>query len=101
MVHTSVETTANGRDDDLDSVKTTHSIENRPILVVDSMNSVHMDEGSDCKEYGGTDRLEQIELGAALRQGQIPLHGGKGSHGSHMLTCSDQVVSKNAIPGTR
>ena len=57
-VLTPVESTADGSDDDLECKEAAHSVEDVPVLLVDSMNADDMDDGASRKKDGRTDRLE-------------------------------------------
>ena len=57
-VLTSVEAAADGSDDDLECKETAHSVEDIPVLLVDSMNADDMDDGAGRKKDGRADRLE-------------------------------------------
>ena len=63
---TSEETTANSRNDDLNSKQRAHACENLLVLVINSMNTDNMDHGADSEEDGGADGFEEEELLAPL-----------------------------------
>jgi hypothetical protein len=60
--HTSVECTANGSDDDLETEQSAHAAEDGATLVVDSVDTDNMDGRAGGEEDGGTDRLEEEEF---------------------------------------
>ena len=71
MTLTTVESTANGGNDDLGSEESAHSEEDIPVLLVDGVDSDDMDDGAGGQEDGRADRLEEEETGALLKQGRL------------------------------
>ena len=72
---TSEETTANSRNDNLNSKQRAHACENLLVLVINSVNADNMDHGADCEEDGGADGFEEEELLAPLLYVELRKHG--------------------------
>ena len=69
MTLTTVESTANGGNDDLGSEESAHSEEDIPVLLVDGVDADDVDEGAGGEEDGGADGLEGEEMRALLSTG--------------------------------